>query len=376
MRTPAVTQQSPLSNLLERLAELKDPRQQAKVIYPLPEILLLVLSATLAGADDIVEMTRWAQLHPDFLRRYYPYEEGFPSHDTVSDVFKALDADLFSQLFIDWTAEMTGAAADIISVDGKTSRRSGSARQAPLHLVSAWANQQNLVIGQEATDQKSNEITAIPALLKQLDISGCLITIDAMGTQKKIAKQIITAGGDYLLAVKGNQATLEEDIAYFFQKPPAKALIDEHTQIEKDHGRLETRRCRLCNDVDWVTQRHAWAGLASIICIECWVEKGGKTTYSIRYYICSLAMTARAANYAVRAHWGVENKLHWVLDVLMREDLARNREGHSAHNLSILRHLATNLLRHDSSNKHSLKVRRKQAAWSTDYLAEVIGQVW
>ena len=373
---PTSASQSPLSNLLERLSGLNDPRQRAKVIYPLPEILLLGLSASLAGADDIVEMTRWAELHPDFLRRYYPYAQGFPSHDTVSDVFNALDADLFSELFMSWVADLTQAPADIINIDGKTSRRSGGENQSPLHLVSAWANQQNLVIGQEATEQKSNEITAIPALLSKLDLTGCLITIDAMGTQKNIAKQIIKADGDYLLAVKGNQATLEEDISYFFQKPPAQALIEEHTQVDKGHGRLETRRCRICNETDWLNQRHTWQGLASIICVESWVEKNQETTYSVRYYICSLAMTASAANYAVRAHWGVENKLHWVLDVLMKDDLARNREGHSAHNLAIIRHLATNLLRHDSSNKHSLKVRRKQAAWSTDYLVNVLEQEW
>jgi len=366
---------SAISRLLEQLSVLEDPRQQAKVLYPLPEILLLGLAGSLAGADDVVEMVRWAKLNADFLRRYYPYARGFPSHDTVSDVFNALNAKLFSELFIRWTNSLSAGEADLLNIDGKTSRRSGGNGQNPLHLVSAWANQQNLVLGQEATDQKSNEITAIPALLRKLDIEGCLITIDAMGTQKAIAQQIVEAGGDYLLAVKDNQKTLAEDITLFFEKPPAGYMLDEDTQVEKDHGRLETRRCRICTDVAWLEQRQEWAGLASIICIESWIEKAGKSTYSIRHYICSLAMTAKAAQYAVRSHWAVENKLHWVLDVLMREDLARNRSNHGAHNLAILRHMGTNLLRNDKTNKHSLKVSRKQAGWSTDYLAQLLEQV-
>ena len=364
-----------LSHLLDQLSRLEDPRQSAKVLYPLPEILLLALAASLAGADDMVEVARWAKLHPDFLRRYYPYANGFPSHDALSDVFNALDAQLFSELFIRWVNSLSTGAADLLNIDGKTSRRSGSKDQKPLHLVSAWANQQNLVLGQEATDQKSNEITAIPALLHKLAIEGCLITIDAMGTQKNIAKQIVDAGGDYLLAVKDNQKTLAEDIELFFQQPPASAELDEDIPVKKDHGRLETRRCRISNDSAWLQQQHPWAGLASILCVESWIEKDGKTTYACRHYICSLAMSAKAGLYAVRSHWGVENKLHWVLDVLMREDLARNRSANGPHNLAILRHMGTNLLRSDKSNKHSLKVRRKQAGWSTDYLAQVLEQV-
>lgn len=311
---------SAISRLLEQLSVLEDPRQQAKVLYPLPEILLLGLASSLAGADDVVEMVRWAKLNANFLRRYYPYARGFPSHDTVSDVFNALNAKLFSELFIRWTNSLSAGEADLLNIDGKTSRRSGGNGQNPLHLVSAWANQQNLVLGQEATDQKSNEITAIPALLRKLDIEGCLITIDAMGTQKAIAKQIVEAGGDYLLAVKDNQKTLAEDIALFFEKPPAGYVLDEDTLVEKDHGRLETRCCRICTDVAWLEQRQEQGLPASSV-----LSLGGKSTYSISHYICSLAMTAKAAQYAVRFHWAVENKLHWMLDVLMREDLARNR---------------------------------------------------
>jgi hypothetical protein len=204
-----------ISRLLEQLSGLDDPRQRAKVIYPLPEILLLGLASSLAGADDGVEMVRWATLNADFLRRYYPYARGFPSHDTVSDVPNALNAQLFSELFIRWTSSLSAGAADLLNIDGKTSRRSGGHGQNPLHLVSAWANQQNRVLGQEATDQKSNGITAIPALLRKLDIGGCLITIDAMGTQKAIAQQIVEAGGDYLLAVKANQKTPGQSLEPF-----------------------------------------------------------------------------------------------------------------------------------------------------------------
>jgi predicted transposase YbfD/YdcC len=229
------------------------------------------------------------------------------------------------------------------------------------------------VLGQEATDEKSNEITAIPALLKRLDISGCLITLDAMGTQKNIARQVIDGDGDYLLAVKGNQGTLHADIRTFFQQPPQTFVIDEYSSVEKNHGRLEQRRCRICTDIDWLRQRQDWQGLTAIVEVALTVEQKGTSTTYYRYYISSLAMTAKAALYAVRSHWGIENKLHWVLDVIFKEDQARTRSGNGSKNMEIVRHIITNLLRQVAGNA-SLKVKRKKAAWSVDFLEKVLRQ--
>lgn len=367
------TPPSPLASFLERLSTLEDPRQSWKVLYPLEEILLIILSATASGADDFVEMAEWGEMQLAFLRRFYPYTRGIPSHDTLNDVMNALDHQLFESLFVDWVNSLSAGEADLIGIDGKTSRRSGGAGQKPLHLVSAWADEQNLVLGQEATDEKSNEITAIPALLKRLDISGCLITIDAMGTQKNIARQVIDGDGDYLLAVKGNQGTLHDDIRTFFQQPPKTFVIDDYSSVEKNHGRIEQRRCRICTDIDWLEQRQDWKGLAAIVEVALTVEKKGTSTTYYRYYISSLAMTARAALYAVRSHWGIENKLHWVLDVIFKEDQARTRSGNGPKNMAIVRHIITNLLR-QVAGKASLKVRRKKAAWSVDFLEKVLRQ--
>lgn len=365
---------SSFTSLLERLATLEDPRQSGKVIYPLEEILLLVLAATASGADDFVEMAQWGEMQLDFLRRFYLYERGIPSHDTLNDVMNAMDHQLFESLFVDWVNSLACHESDLIGIDGKTSRRSGGVDQKPLHLVSAWASERNLVLGQEATDEKSNEITAIPALLKRLDVSGCLVTIDAMGTQKAIARQIVKAGGDYLLAVKDNHKTLSEDIQTFFQQPPEGYGIDETHSVEKDHGRLEQRCCRICTEVEWLRQRHPqWEGLSAIIEVTLTIEKSGEPTTYRRYYISSLAMSARAATYAIRSHWGIENKLHWVLDVIFNEDQARVRTGHGAKNMAVVRHIITNLLR-QVPGKISLKVKRKKAAWSVEFLDTVLRQ--
>ena len=362
-----------LNKLLEGLASLEDPRQSWKVLYPLEEILLIALSATASGADDFVEMVEWAEMHQGFLRRFYPYTQGIPSHDTLNDVMNALDTGLFESLFVEWVNTLSAGEADLLSIDGKTSRRSGSTKQKPLHLVSAWAGEQNVVLGQEATDEKSNEITAIPALLKRLDIHGSLITIDAMGTQKNIARQILAGKGDYLLAVKGNQGTLYEDVQTFFKQPPKGDVIDSHTTVEKGHGRIEQRDCRICTDVDWLKQRHGWEGLAAIVEVSLTTEKKGASTTYRRYYICSLAMTAKAALYAVRSHWGIENQLHWVLEVVFKEDHARVRSGNGAKNMAIVRHIITNLLR-QMQGKTSLKVKRKKAAWSVNFLEKLLQQ--
>jgi predicted transposase YbfD/YdcC len=369
------------SSLLDHFSALKDPRQSAKVVYPLPEVLLLVLSATLGGADDFVETVLWGEEHLSFLRRFYPYERGIPSHDTLCDVFAALDPDLFKACFLAWIDDLRDSDPEIIAIDGKTSRRShdrGKGRN-PLHLVSAWAARQRIVLGQQATEEKSNEITAIPLLLKYLDLKGTLVTIDAMGTQTEIARAIRDGGGDYCLSLKQNWPAVHAEVEQLFNDPANAALFETEETVELTGGRIETRRHTVCHKVDWMTSDRRYPGepvfpdLAMIGRIETKVERNGKTEYETRYYLCSLAMGALMFARAVRAHWGVENRLHWVLDVIFRDDLARFRTGDGPQNMAIVRHTALNLLSRAKPTT-SLKNRRKRAGWNVNYLEALIRQ--
>ena len=242
------------SALVDHFSALSDPREGWRVIYPLPEILLLVLCATLSGMDDFVEIRLWGEQRLDFLRRFLPYERGLPAHDTLNDVVNALDGELFKTCFVTWVETLKDGEPDIIAIDGKTSRRSharGQGRE-PLHLVSAWATRQRLVLGQEATDVKSNEITAIPLLLERLELKGALVTIDAMGTQNAIADKIVARGGDYLLALKANRPVLHADVERFFVDPPNGMIQPDHETTDGDHGRIEVRRHNVCYDVAWL----------------------------------------------------------------------------------------------------------------------------
>lgn len=356
------------SAILDHFSALSDPREGWRVIYPLREILLLVLCATLSGMEDFVEIRLWGEQRLDFLRRFLPYERGLPAHDTLNDVINALDGELFKACFTNWVETLRDGEPDIIAVDGKTSRRSharGQGRE-PLHLVSAWATRQRLVLGQEATDIKSNEITAIPLLLERLELRGALVTIDAMGTQTAIADKIVGRGGDYLLALKANRPLLHAEVERFFAEPPADMLEPSYETTDADHGRIETRRHSLCHDVGWLFSDRRYADeprfphLAMIGMVETRVQRHGKIEHERRYYLSSAKLDAKAFAHAVRAHWGIENRLHWVLDVVFHDDLARLRTGNGPHNMALVRHIAMNLVR-NPNDKHSLKVRRKLA---------------
>jgi predicted transposase YbfD/YdcC len=368
-------------SLLAHFAALEDPRQHGKVLYPLPEIMLLVLSATIAGADDFVETVLWGNEHLAFLRRFYPYEPGIPSHDTLCDVFAALDPELFKSCFLARVSGLGDDDPEIIAIDGKTSRRSHDRRKGrnPLHLVSARAARQRIVLGQQATEEKSNEITAIPLLLKHLDLKGALVTMDAMGTQTDIARAIRDGGGDYCMALKKNWPVVHADVERLFNDPPDDMVFETHEAAELTGGRIETRRHTVCHEVDWMTSDRRYPGepvfpdLAMIGRIEAEVERDGKIEHETRYYLCSLALTALSFARAVRAHWGVENRLHWVLDVIFREDLARFRTGDGPQNMAIIRHTALNLLARAKPTV-SMKNRRKRAGWNVDYLETVIRQ--
>ena len=366
-------------SLLDHFAALRDPREGWRVLYPLQEILLVVLCATLCGMDDFVEVKLWGEARLEFLRRFLPFERGIPSHDTLNDVMNGIDAELFKLCFAEWVGTLRDDQPDIIAVDGKTSRRchDKARERGPLHLVSAWAARQRLVLGQEATDAKSNEITAIPLLLERLELAGTLVTIDAMGTQTAIADVIVRRGGDYLLALKANRPATHDDVARFFADSLPPLVHSTHITTDADHGRVEERRHVVCHDVEWMWSDRRYADeprfphLAMIGMVETRVERSGKIQSERRYYLSSTKLDARTFASAVRTHWHIENRLHWTLDVVFHDDLVRLRTGHGPENMAVIRHCAMNLLR-EADDKHSLKVRRKKANLDTAYLADLL----
>ncbi len=375
-----MSRSQPSSSLLDHFSALEDPREPWRAIYPLPEILLLVLSATLSGMEDFVEIKLWGEQRLDFLRRLLAYDRGIPSHDTLNDMMNALDPVLFKACFTAWVEVLRDDRPDIIAIDGKTSRRCHARAKGrdPLHLVSAWACRQRLVLGQEAVSGKSNEITAIPLLLERLALTGALVTIDAIGTQTKIAETIVQRGGDYLLALKANRPVLFGDVEAFFADPQAGPL-DSFETTDGDHGRIELRRHAVCHDIDWLFSDRRYADeprfphLAMIARVDTEVERNGKIEREKRYYLSSARLDAKTFARAVRAHWGIENRLHWVLDVVFHDDLARLRSGHGPENMAVVKHMAINLVR-KPKDKHSLKVRRKLANLNHDYLERLLRQ--
>ena len=363
---------------LEHFEALDDPRQSGKVWYPLDEMLLLCLLAVLAGAESWVEIAEFGKAKLDFLRRYRPFENGTPSHDQLGDLFAALDAEAFQRCFIAWVASLTKLGPDIVAIDGKTLRRAyqeGGAK-APIHMISAWSARQRLVLGQAKVAEKTNEITAIPDLLDLLTLKGATVTIDAMGCQKEIAKKIKDKEADYVLALKGNQGTLQQDVELFFTEQKARLFkdttIDRHETLEKSHGRIETRTYTAIDAIGWLKERHDWVGLKSIVMVESVREIiGGKTERETRFYISSLSADAERQGEAIRSHWGVENSHHWVMDMVFRDDECRIRKDNAPANFATIKHIASNLMRR-AAGKKSMRVKRRLAAWDDAYLAGLI----
>jgi predicted transposase YbfD/YdcC len=354
--------------------DLPDGRQTGKVRYPLTEVLLLCLLSVLSGAETFTDIANFGKRKLNFLRRFRPFADGTPSHDHLGDILATLDAEAFQRCFVAWVASLTGVATDVIAIDGKTVRRSKGAKAA-IHMVSAFAARQRLVLGQVKVGEKANEIVAIPRLLEMLEIEGAIVTIDAMGCQRAIAQQIVDQKADYVLALKGNQTTLHDDVRLFVTEQKvrdfADTTISRHQTVDGDHGRIETRAATVIHDVTWLQQRHQWPALKSVIVIDSIREIGTKTERETRLYISSLELPADKLGPIVRSHWAVENSLHWVMDMVFRDDECRVRTENAPANFTTIKHIATNLLRLPTT-KDSLRSRRKIAAWDDDFLASLI----
>jgi predicted transposase YbfD/YdcC len=362
---------------LDHFKDLPDPRQRGKVTYPLDEVLLLCLLAVLGGAETFVDIARFGEKKIALLRRFRPFRDGTPSHDHLGDIFATLDAEAFQRCFVSWVAALTGAPADVIAIDGKTLRRSYQKKgaKAPIHMVSAFAARQRLVLGQVKVADKSNEIVAIPALLDMMAIEGAIVTIDAMGCQRGIAQKIVDKKADYVLALKGNQGTLREDVEIFAAEQKANgfqdAPISQDQTVDGDHGRIETRTYTVFHDVTWLQERHDWPALKAVVMVESTREIADKIERETRFYITSLVWLAHLIGPVIRGHWAVENSLHWVMDMLFRDDECRVRTDHAPANFTTLKHMAHNLIRKAPGND-SLRLKRKVAAWDDDFLASLI----
>jgi predicted transposase YbfD/YdcC len=364
--------------LLDHFGSIEDTRQPWKVAYPLREVLLLVVCGTVASGDDYDDIVDWGEAHLGFLRGFSEFHHGIPCADWLRTVMNRIDPDLFAACFSSWVAECWPDRPDLVAIDGKTSRRSHNRKtgQKALHLVSAFATTSRLVLGQEAVDEKSNEITAIPALIERIDLAGALVSIDAMGCNPDIAQSILDAKADYLLAVKDNQPTLHADIKSYFDTAPSPE-VEKCQTLDKDHGRLEQRDHTVSHTVEWTAPERSYPGafrfpgLAAVAMVESRIERHGKVETERRSYICSRALSAKAFADAVRSHWAIENNLHWTLDMTFNEDQSRLRIGHGAKNMAVVRHFALNLLRQAKDNR-SIKRRRKRASWDPKYLLQIL----
>ena len=342
------------------------------------DIIVIAITAILCGADDWNGIEGFGKAKEQWFRKFLQLPSGIPSHDTFRRVFARISPSAFQECFIDWVRDVAGTIKGVIAIDGKRLRRShdrGLGKKA-IHMVSAWAAENSLVLGQVKTDDKSNEITAIPELLQLLDIHGCIVTIDAMGCQKAIAKQIIEQDGDYVLALKGNQSGLQEAVESVFEQADSVGYkdypVDYFETSERSRNRVETRRHWTIECDDSLEHTKLWKGLNIIGMVECERTLNGATTIEYRYYIGSIENNAQLFGKSVRDHWGIENKLHWRLDMGFREDESRIRKGHSAENFAVMRHFAINLLKQDKLTKLGVKNKRLKAGWDDEYRANLL----
>ncbi|MCP4254633.1 MAG: ISAs1 family transposase [Alphaproteobacteria bacterium] len=364
-------------SIIHHFSTIQDPRIERGKRHKLSDIFFISICAVICGADNWTAIERFGYAKESWFTEMLELENGIPSHDTFGDVFAVIDIEEFSECFSRWAYDLATfySIDDIIAIDGKCLRRSidTTSKKAAIYMVGAWSNKNQLVLGQEKVADKSNEITAIPKLLRKLELDGAVITLDAMGCQTKVANQIIAQGGNYFLSLKGNQGKLHEDVKYFFQED-GKNIPIGNIDYDGGHGRVETRTVRVISEMEWFRKEHSnWPDLKSIVAITAKRELKERTTEETRYFITSLdASNPKRLGDIARAHWGIENNLHWVLDQAFDEDSQRNRIGNSAANFAIIRHIALNLLKSEKTCKVGIKTKRLNAGWDNEYLLKVM----
>ena len=366
--------------LFETVGEIKDPRIERKKLHSLKDILVIAVCATICGADNWEEIAEFGESKREWFATFLELTNGIASHDTFRRVFILLDNAWLKTLFVEWiSSAISLSKGTLVNIDGKNlcgSKEVVKGKKA-LNVVSAWASEQAVVLGQVRCEEKSNEIRAIPELLRILDLVGCIVTIDAMGCQTEIVKEIVDKGADYVISLKGNQGNLHQDIKDYLdwaERIEFKDIkYDYYETLEKDHGRIEKRRCWVTEEIEWLEKKDEWKNLKSVVMVEAIREvMGGKKTVERRYFISSLEANAESALKAVRGHWAIENELHWCLDIGFREDASRVREAKSAENLATLRHIGINLLKQEKSCKRGIEGKRKKAGWDESYLLKVL----
>ena len=365
-------------NLLEHFSDLPEPREDNKR-HKLLDIISIIICGSICSAETWEDIASFGESKEEWFRRFLELPHGIPSKDTFRRVFASLDSEELNKRFNRWIEIIASDLKDeIINIDGKTLRRSHDKNRgkSAIHMVSAWANKAGLVLGQVKVNEKSNEITAIPELLQLLELSGCIVTIDAMGTQKEIAKTIISQDADYVLALKGNQGTLHQDISFYFDETTEEELkgppFDYYKSVTRDHGRIEIREYWATGEIDWLSMKSEWVGLRSVCMVKNSRTVNNETSSETMYYISSLPPDARKLGNTIRSHWGVENSLHWVLDMAFREDECRKRVDNSAENFAVLRHLTLNLLKQEKTCKRSIAGKRLKAGWDNSYLEKIL----
>jgi predicted transposase YbfD/YdcC len=377
------------TSLAAHLAGVADPRVNRRKLHELADILVIAICTLLCGGETFNDMEDFGKAKLDWFRTFLKLRHGIPSHDTFNRVFAALNPESFLDCFLRWTQSLRQAAGqEVVALDGKALRRALQPDQGIPYVVSAWAESHGLVLGQLKVADKSNEITALPELLRALELGGCIVTTDAMGCQKKIAREIKEADADYVLALKGNHETIHGEVREFLDDlvarqrtwhPPgaapdeAAAALAARKTVEKDHGRIETREFFQSAELGWFAERDQWEGLQSVGMVEATREINGQTSKERRYYLSSLPRDIDTFARAVRSHWGIENKVHWILDVVFREDQSRARSGFAAENLATLRRLALNLLQREKTKKRGMRGKQLNASWDHTYLLRLLG---